>query len=114
RLTASAGISSLKITPEGKSGVRISCDAEAAAIPNFIKRLQAAGLRDLLVEAASLEEAFMSYYGNSTRNTVQMAPEVATPLSRTRRAPAKHAATTRKVTTRPAAKRPTVKRKRSR
>jgi hypothetical protein len=96
RLTATAGISNLKITSEGKTGVRISCDAEAAAIPNFIKRLQSAGLRDLLVEAASLEEAFMSYYGNSTRNTVQMAPEVATPLSRTRRAPAKRPAAKRK------------------
>ena len=105
RLTATAGISNLKFTSEGKTGVRISCDAEAAAIPNFIKRLQSAGLRDLLVEAASLEEAFMSYYGNSTRNTVQMAPEVATPLSRTRRAPAKRTTTTRQATKRPAAKR---------
>jgi ABC-2 type transport system ATP-binding protein len=104
RLTATSGISNLKINSEGKTGVRISCDAEAAAIPNFIKRLQTAGLRDLLVEAASLEEAFMSYYGNSTRNTVQMAPEVATPLSRTRRAPVKRTATTRKVTKRPTAK----------
>ena len=114
RLTATAGISNLKIASEGKTGVRISCDAEAAAIPNFIKRLQSAGLRDLLVEAASLEEAFMSYYGSSTRNTVQMAPEVATPLSRTRRAPAKRTTTTRKVTKRPAAKRPAAKRKSSR
>jgi ABC-2 type transport system ATP-binding protein len=105
RLTATAGISNLKITAEGKTGVRISCDAEAVAIPNFVKRLQSAGLRDLLVEAASLEEAFMSYYGNSTRNTVQMAPEVATPISRTRRAPVKRTTTTRKVTKRPAAKR---------
>ena len=56
----------------------------------------------------------MSYYGNSTRNTVQMAPEVATPLSRTRRAPAKRTATTRKVTKRPAAKRRVAKRKGSR
>jgi ABC-2 type transport system ATP-binding protein len=114
RLTATAGISNLKITSEGKTGVRISCDAEAVAIPNFVKRLQSAGLRDLLVEAASLEEAFMSYYGNSTRNTVQMAPEVATPISRTRRAPVKRTTTTRKVTKRPAAKRPAAKRKRSR
>ena len=110
RLAASAGISNLKITPEGKTGVRISCDAEAAAIPNFVKRLQSAGLRDLLVEAASLEEAFMSYYGNSTRNTVQMTPEAATPLSRTRRAPAKRRATPRKAAPRPAAKRPAAKR----
>jgi hypothetical protein len=56
----------------------------------------------------------MSYYGNSTRNTVQMAPEVATPISRTRRAPVKRTTTTRKVTKRPAAKRPAAKRKRSR
>jgi len=111
RLTATAGISNLKITAEGKTGVRISCDAEAVAIPNFVKRLQSAGLRDLLVEAASLEEAFMSYYGNSTRNTVQMAPEVATPISRTRRAPVKRTTTTRKVTKRPAGG---AKRKRSR
>ncbi|MFM8428614.1 MAG: 2-phosphosulfolactate phosphatase [Candidatus Limnocylindrus sp.] len=67
-----------------------------------------------MIPVASLEEAFMSYYGNSTRNTVQMAPEVATPLSRTRRAPAKRTATTRKVTKRPAAKRRVAKRKGSR
>ena len=114
RLTASTGISNLKIEAEGKSGFRISCDAEATAIPAFVKRLQSAGLRDLLVEAASLEEAFMSYYGNSTRNTVQMAPEIATPLSRTRRAPAKRTTPTRKVTKRPATKRPAAKRKGSR
>lgn len=81
RLSASAGISNVKIVSEGKTGVRISCDAEAAAIPSFVKRLQAAGLRDLLIEAASLEEAFMSYYGNSTRNSVQIAPDVAAPRS---------------------------------
>jgi len=114
RLNASAGITNLKITPEGKSGVRVSCDAEAAAIPNFIKRLQAAGLRDLLVEAASLEEAFMSYYGNSTRNTVQMAPEIAAPLSRTRRAPARRTTKKSAPSTRPVAKRPTSRRKSTR
>lgn len=81
RLSASAGISNVKIVSEGKTGVRISCDAEAAAIPSFVKRLQAAGLRDLLIEAASLEEAFMSYYGNSTRNSVQIAPDIAAPRS---------------------------------
>ena len=89
RLTASTGISNLKIEADGKVGFRISCDAEAAAIPAFIKRIQSAGLRDLLVEAASLEEAFMSYYGNSTRNSVQMAPETATPRTSTKRSPAK-------------------------
>ena len=89
RLTASAGISGLKIEAEGKSGFRISCDAEASAIPAFIKRLQSAGLRDLLVEAASLEEAFMSYYGNSTRNSIQMTPETAAPRTSTKRSPAK-------------------------
>jgi len=89
RLTASAGISGLKVEAEGKSGFRISCDAEASAIPAFIKRLQSAGLRDLLVEAASLEEAFMSYYGNSTRNSVQMAPETAAPRTSKKRSPAK-------------------------
>jgi hypothetical protein len=81
----------LKVEAEGKSGFRISCDAEASAIPAFIKRLQSAGLRDLLVEAASLEEAFMSYYGNSTRNSVQTAPETAAPRTSKRRAPAKRA-----------------------
>ncbi|MEI6271294.1 MAG: hypothetical protein WCP38_02890, partial [Chloroflexota bacterium] len=49
------------------------------------------GLRDLLVEAASLEEAFMSYYGNSSRSTVQMAPDVAAPRTSKRRAPVKRA-----------------------
>jgi ABC-2 type transport system ATP-binding protein len=95
RLTASAGISGLRVEAEGKSGFRISCDAEASAIPAFIKRLQSAGLRDLLVEAASLEEAFMSYYGNSTRNSVQMAPEAAAPRTSKKRAPTKRTAAKR-------------------
>ena len=89
RLTASAGISNLKVELEGKTGVRVSCDAEATAIPGFIKRLQASGLRDLLVEAASLEEAFMSYYGSGTRTSVQMAPEAAAPRTSRRRVAAK-------------------------
>ena len=104
RLTASAGISGLKVQAEGKSGFRISCDAEASAIPAFIKRLQSAGLRDLLVEAASLEEAFMSYYGNSTRNSVQMAPEAAAPRTSKKRSPTKRTAAKRAV------KRPVKKR----
>ena len=104
RLTASAGISGLKVQAEGKSGFRISCDAEASAIPAFIKRLQSAGLRDLLVEAASLEEAFMSYYGNSTRNSVQMAPEAAALRTSKKRSPTKRTAAKRAV------KRPVKKR----
>ena len=109
RLTASAGISGLKVEAEGKSGFRISCDAEASAIPAFIKRLQSAGLRDLLVEAASLEEAFMSYYGNSTRNSVQMAPETAAPRTSKKRPAAKRAAKRTPVKRAPA-KRPEKKR----
>ena len=104
RLSASAGISGLKVEAEEKSGSRISCDAEASAIPAFIKRLQSAGLRDLLVEAASLEEAFMSYYGNSTRNSVQMAPEAAAPRTSKKRSPTKRTAAKRAV------KRPVKKR----
>jgi len=111
RLVASAGISNLKITPEGKAGVRITCDAEAAAIPNFVKRLQSAGLRDLLVEAASLEEAFMSYYGNSSRTSIQVAPEVAAPKSGATRSTAERSATKRAPTPRAPKRRATSKRK---
>ncbi len=111
RLVASAGISNLKITPEGKAGVRITCDAEAAAIPNFVKRLQSAGLRDLLVEAASLEEVFMSYYGNSSRTSIQVAPEVAAPKSGAKRSATKRSTAKRAPTPRAPKRRATSKRK---
>ena len=116
RLTASSGITALKVEQEGKAGFRISCDAEATAIPAFIKRLQSAGLRDLLVEAASLEEAFMSYYGSNARTSVQIAPDEATPRVTKKRAPAKRTATKRASAKRASAKRTTTtaKKRRSR
>jgi ABC-2 type transport system ATP-binding protein len=79
RLTTLAGVFSVKITHEGKSGYRISCEAEPAAIPKLVARLQTSDLRDLLIEAASLEEAFMSYYGDARHSSgaVQVFPEVA-------------------------------------
>jgi len=48
-------------------------------VPKLIARLQTSGLRDLLIEAASLEEAFMSYYGDARHSSgaVQVFPEVA-------------------------------------
>jgi hypothetical protein len=48
-------------------------------VPKLISRLQTSGLRDLLIEAASLEEAFMSYYGDARHSSgaVQVFPEVA-------------------------------------
>jgi len=79
RLTSLAGVFGVKISPEGKSGYRISCEAESATVPKLIARLQTSGLRDLLIEAASLEEAFMSYYGDARHSSgaVQVFPEVA-------------------------------------
>ena len=59
-----SGVTDLKIVAEGRA-FRVTCDAEAVAVPKLIARLQSAGIRDLLVEAASLEEAFMSYYGDA-------------------------------------------------
>jgi ABC-2 type transport system ATP-binding protein len=79
RLNSIAGVVSVKVTQEGKSGYRISCEAESAAVPKLISRLQASGIRDLLIEAATLEEAFMSYYGDArhTSGAVQIFPEIA-------------------------------------
>ncbi|NBP82900.1 hypothetical protein EBU60_03435 [bacterium] len=79
RLATLAGLFAVKVSPEGKSGYRISCEAESAAVPKLISRLQTSGLRDLLIEAASLEEAFMSYYGDARHSSgaVQVFPEVA-------------------------------------
>ena len=100
RLTSLAGVFEVKITPEGKSGYRISCEAESAAVPKLIARLQTSRLRDLLIEAASLEEAFMSYYGDARHSSsvVQVFPEVAevkkaTPKAAAKKAPAKKSAT---------------------
>jgi hypothetical protein len=66
-------------------------------VPKLISRLQASGLRDLLIEAASLEEAFMSYYGDARHSSgaVQVFPEVAE---------------VKKSLPKPAAKRPAAKR----
>ena len=79
RLTTLAGVFGVKVSPEGKSGYRISCEAEPAAVPKLVARLQTSSLRDLLIEAASLEEAFMSYYGDARHSSgvVQVFPEVA-------------------------------------
>jgi ABC-2 type transport system ATP-binding protein len=97
RLTSLAGLFGVKVSPEGKSGYRISCEAESATVPKLISRLQSSGLRDLLIEAASLEEAFMSYYGDARHSSgaVQVFPEVAE---------------VKKSLPKPAAKRPAVKR----
>jgi len=97
RLATLAGVFGIKVAPEGKSGYRISCEAEPAAVPKLIARLQTSGLRDLLIEAASLEEAFMSYYGDARHSSgaVQVFPEVAE---------------VKKVKAKPAAKRTTTKR----
>jgi ABC-2 type transport system ATP-binding protein len=64
RMAGISGVTDLKIVAEGRA-FRVTCDAEAVAVPKLIARLQSAGIRDLLVEAASLEEAFMSYYGDA-------------------------------------------------
>jgi hypothetical protein len=66
-------------------------------VPKLISRLQTSGLRDLLIEAASLEEAFMSYYGDARHSSgaVQVFPEVAE---------------VKKSLSKPAAKRPAAKR----
>lgn len=79
RIASTAGVFGVKVAAEGKSGYRISCEAESSAVPKLIARLQTSGLRDLLIEAASLEEAFMSYYGDArhTSGAVQVFPEVA-------------------------------------
>ncbi|MFM8915828.1 MAG: hypothetical protein ACKOFY_06205, partial [Candidatus Limnocylindrus sp.] len=79
RLATMAGVFGVKIAQEGKSRYRISCEAESATVPKLIARLQTSGLLDLLIEAASLEEAFMSYYGDARHSsgTVQVFPEVA-------------------------------------
>jgi hypothetical protein len=107
RLATLAGVFGVKVAPEGKSGYRISCEAESAAVPKLIERLQTSGLRDLLIEAASLEEAFMSYYGDARHSTgaVQVFPEVAEVKRSKPKAAAK-----RPVTKRAPAKRAAVKR----
>ena len=111
RLATLAGLFDVKVVEEGKSGYRVACEAESAAVPKLIARLQTSGLRDLLIEAASLEEAFMSYYGDARHasDTVQIFPEVAavksakpktaaaTPVAKraAKRAPAKRTAAKR-------------------
>ena len=107
RLATLAGVFGVKVAPEGKSGYRISCEAESAAVPKLIERLQTSGLRDLLIEAASLEEAFMSYYGDARHSTgaVQVFPEVAEVKRSKPKAAAK-----RPVTKRAPARRAAVKR----
>jgi ABC-2 type transport system ATP-binding protein len=97
RLATLAGVFGVKVALEGKNGYRISCEAESAAVPKLIARLQTSGLRDLLIEAASLEEAFMSYYGDARHSSgvVQVFPEVAE---------------VKKAKPKPAAKRPAAKR----
>jgi len=111
RLTALAGVFSVKVAPEGKSGYRISCEAESAAVPKLIARLQTSGLRDLLIEAASLEEAFMSYYGDARHSSgvVQVFPEVAEVKKATAKPAVKRPAVKRLVAKRPAAKRAPAK-----
>jgi ABC-2 type transport system ATP-binding protein len=104
RLTSLTGVFGVKVSPEGKSGYRISCEAESAAVPKLISRLQTSGLRDLLIEAASLEEAFMSYYGDVRHSSgaVQVFPEVAevkmTPSKPATKRPAKKAASKKSAT----------------
>ncbi len=73
-------------------------------MPKLISRLQTSGLRDLLIEAASLEEAFMSYYGDARHNSgaVQVFPKVAevkmTPSKPATKRPAKKAASKKSAT----------------
>jgi ABC-2 type transport system ATP-binding protein len=116
RLTALAGVFGVKVAPEGKSGYRISCEAESAAVPKLIARLQTSGLRDLLIEAASLEEAFMSYYGDARHSSgaVQVFPEVAEVKKAKPKATAKRPAAKRTPAKRVPAKKSATKKRTSR
>jgi ABC-2 type transport system ATP-binding protein len=121
RLATMAGVFGVKVTPEGKSGYRISCEAESAAVPKLIARLQTSGLRDLLIEAASLEEAFMSYYGDARHSSgaVQVFPEVAEvkktlPKAAAKRAVAKRAPAKKSPTKKAAPKKSAAKKRSSR
>jgi ABC-2 type transport system ATP-binding protein len=133
RLATIAGTSALKVVPEGRAGFRVSCEAESAAVPKVVARLQTLGLRDLLIEAASLEEAFMSYYGDTARqpSNTQLFPEIAavradapkrttkrarqggTSTSAKKKAPAKRPATARSATSAAPKKAPAMRKKRS-
>ena len=116
RLTALAGVFGVKVAPEGKSGYRISCEAESAAVPQLIARLQTSGRRDLLIEAASLEEAFMSYYGDARHSSgaVQVFPEVAEVKKAKPKAAAKRPAAKRAPAKRVPAKKSAAKKRSSR
>jgi hypothetical protein len=95
-------------------------------VPKLISRLQASGLRDLLIEAASLEEAFMSYYGDARHSSgaVQVFPEVAevkkslpkaaAKRPAAKRAPAKKSATKKSPAKRAASKKSATKKRSSR
>jgi hypothetical protein len=88
--------------------------------------LQSSGLRDLLIEAASLEEAFMSYYGDARHSSgaVQVFPEVAEvkmsppkPSAKrltTKRAPAKKSPTKKSPAKRAVPKKSATKKRSSR
>jgi hypothetical protein len=106
----------VKVAQEGKSGYRISCEAESAAVPKLIARLQTSGLRDLLIEAASLEEAFMSYYGDARHSSgaVQVFPEVAEVKKAKPKAAAKRPAAKRAPAKRVPAKKSAAKKRSSR
>jgi hypothetical protein len=95
-------------------------------VPKLISRLQTSGLRDLLIEAASLEEAFMSYYGDARHSSgaVQVFPEVAevkkslpkaaAKRPAAKRAPAKKSATKKSPAKRAASKKSATKKRSSR
>lgn len=116
RLTSLAGVFGVKVSPEGKSGYRINCEAESAAVPKLIARLQTSGLRDLLIEAASLEEAFMSYYGDARHSSgaVQVFPEIAEVKKTKPKAVAKRPAAKRAPAKRVPAKKSATKKRSSR
>ena len=66
RIAAIKGVSDLVTSKDARGGHLLTCQVESAAVPELIDRLRKLEILDLLVEPGTLEEAFMSYYGEAT------------------------------------------------
>ena len=66
RIAAINGVSDLVTSRDSRGGYLLTCQVESAAVPELIDRLRKLEILDLLVEAGTLEEAFMSYYGEAS------------------------------------------------
>ena len=61
-LAGVAGIHDLAV-----DGRRLTCQVDAASLPEVLRRLAAAGVRSLTSSPPTLEELFLRHYGDSDR-----------------------------------------------